>query len=558
MKTEKVRWLWFGLCLVFSGLMLACGWLVPAHLRAVEVPVLQRAGEGSASVVDKGLALANANNADAARLLLQAAQAEQIPGTERLAAALAAHAGTDLLFPRGPAADSIPVTSLVIRSETRESSLAYLETTGSPAVRELLRARALTNTVVFSPSSSASGQAIDSAISICGLLLAGNHLSPGLGDAILERSASAATHADARPFEEMLMDVMSLGQRLSWGQLVAFVSRINDPPTLALLAGQMRNAGPQLPELFAAVVVSGKPDRVATYLNDFNQTGLNDLSASLREGEGGVDEFLRRHERLYVVSPRQTWLTAGPVAWFVRVTTYCALHAPWSALMLKWFFYLAGGFLLAVAGHFALPAPAQIEEPLRVRGFHVIRECMFAVGFLLVVVLLSEPFLAQESQKAAPVFRLRLPQVGSVAGGATALIKTGLMDTRSLITLAFFFVLQGLIYSACLAKLAEIRRQKVPPRVQLKLLENEEHLFDGGLYLGFAGTIVCLILVSLGVIQQSLLAAYSSTSFGIIFVVIFKIFNLRPVRRRLLLQAEDLAVAPVQPAATNASMAAIP
>ena len=63
-------------------------------------------------------------------------------------------------------------------------------------------------------------------------------------------------------------------------------------------------------------------------------------------------------------------------------------------------------------------------------------------------------------------------------------------------------MLQGLIYCACLAKLAEIRRQKVPARVQLMLLENEEHLFDGGLYLGFAGTIICLILVSLGVIQQ--------------------------------------------------------
>ena len=120
------------------------------------------------------------------------------------------------------------------------------------------------------------------------------------------------------------------------------------------------------------------------------------------------------------------------------------------------------------------------------------------------------------------------------------------MDTfksRNLITLLLFFVLQGLIYCACLVKLAEIRRQKVPARVQLKLLENEDHLFDGGLYLGFVGTIVCLILVSLGVIQFSLMAAYSSTSFGIIFVSIFKIFNLRPVRRHLLMQAEAESVA---------------
>jgi hypothetical protein len=34
------------------------------------------------------------------------------------------------------------------------------------------------------------------------------------------------------------------------------------------------------------------------------------------------------------------------------------------------------------------------------------------------------------------------------------------------------------------------------------------------------------------------MAAYSSTCFGIIFVVIFKIFHLRPARRKLLLEAE--------------------
>jgi hypothetical protein len=40
------------------------------------------------------------------------------------------------------------------------------------------------------------------------------------------------------------------------------------------------------------------------------------------------------------------------------------------------------------------------------------------------------------------------------------------------------------------------------------------------------------------VIKPSLMAAYSSTSFGIIFVSVFKIFHLRPERRKLLLEAE--------------------
>jgi hypothetical protein len=116
-------------------------------------------------------------------------------------------------------------------------------------------------------------------------------------------------------------------------------------------------------------------------------------------------------------------------------------------------------------------------------------------------------------------------------------------------------VLQALIYCACLVKLAEIRRQKVPARVQLKLLENEEHLFDAGLYLGFAGTIVSFILVALKFIEGSLMAAYSSTAFGVIFVSVFKIFKLRPVRRHLLMQAEAQSVESERPEPAAPSLA---
>ena len=92
--------------------------------------------------------------------------------------------------------------------------------------------------------------------------------------------------------------------------------------------------------------------------------------------------------------------------------------------------------------------------------------------------------------------------------------KSQILIIIALLTLLLFFVLQALLYTACLFKLAEIRRQKIPTRMKLRLLENEEHLFDAGLYLGFAGTIISLILVSLNFIQPSLMAAYSSTSFG--------------------------------------------
>jgi hypothetical protein len=92
--------------------------------------------------------------------------------------------------------------------------------------------------------------------------------------------------------------------------------------------------------------------------------------------------------------------------------------------------------------------------------------------------------------------------------------------------------------------------------MKLKLLENEEHLFDAGLYLGFAGTIVSLIVTSLTHNAFSLMAAYSCTAFGIIFVSLFKIFNLRPTRRKLLMEVDALTREPAgRLAGVHATMA---
>src|ERR1700678_2862089 len=308
MNTERSRWLWVPLCIAFAGLMLLCGWLVPMHLRAVDVSVLQRAGKGRFSLIDRCMELQRDNKADAARLILQAAQGEKIWWIGDLASAMAKQPDDEHLFPGGPKVlPDVPVTTQVVLLENRERVLAYLETAGSPAVHELLRTRDLTNTVLFSPSSSSSGQAFDAAVSVCGLLLADNQLSPGLRDAVVERAAFARTRANAQPLEEILMDIMSLGQRLNWGQLTTFVSGIQDPPTLALLTSQARNAGKEWPTLFAAVVLSQEPEQVAAYVNDFSQTGLTDLGASLRYGEGGLDELLRRHQRIYSSPARQEW-----------------------------------------------------------------------------------------------------------------------------------------------------------------------------------------------------------------------------------------------------------
>jgi hypothetical protein len=585
-KDTMRGWISVLICAILGLVMLVCGLLVPVHLRAVDAYVIEDAGRQTPGLVRQGLELAEENNLGAARLFWQAAsQVARLPDRDQLGLAVtnlaAQHAAwmvlgspnllLEKLLPRsgvpsggagaqaGVATHSAgnasePFTELLVPREVRERALGLLEASTEPAIRELLRCRALTNTVIFPPSASASGQVFDTAVAVCGLLLEEKKLHPDLSHAVYDlawaanhggrapagaRTVSSGPSGVTEPIEQVLLDLMSLGQRFDWGQLEVFTRSIQDAAALHAVAYLVRKAGTgQVPVLYAAVVLSGQAGKVAGYGLKFSETGLADLGSALPFGAGGIKELLARDQRWYNSGLRRQLAAWAPLGALLGAASDYSLLMPWFAMGVKWFLYLASGFLLAAAVHFSRPEPSTLEQPLQVGGIHIAREAVFAVGFLLVVLLLSEPFLSQESQKEELPFRVRLPLVGKVQPAAASNLKPSFMNPINLLTLLLFFVLQALVYTACLLKLAEIRRQRVLPRIKIKLLENEDHLFDAGLYLGFVGTIISFILVSLGVVKFSIMAAYSSTSFGIIFVSIFKIFHLRPLRRRYLLESE--------------------
>lgn len=112
-------------------------------------------------------------------------------------------------------------------------------------------------------------------------------------------------------------------------------------------------------------------------------------------------------------------------------------------------------------------------------------------------------------------------------------------DSATLAAVGLFLVLQFTVYLVCLIRLSIIKREIAPAKLKLKLLENEENLFDLGLYIGLGGTVVSLILLTMGVVTASLMAAYASTLFGILFTATVKIVHVRKYKRKLLLEAEN-------------------
>lgn len=563
------RWTWFAICLVFGLLLVLTAWLMPVHMRAVEPALLQRAGQNSTSITGRGTELLHIGQFGAAELLLRTAQHHHLPGSGELATDIENSAkknpsveawgvsgqGIKAYFPKAPVvtnADEPSFTDFVVHEDNRSKALQVLGNSHHASVQELLKTRSLTNTTTFAPSQMAGGEAFDTAVVITALFAEQNHLTGTLSNEIVVAANQANQGGHTEPLEQILLDFLSLGQRLNWGQLIAFVGKTDSADTLHNQADLLRGAGDQLSDLFSAVEISGNPKAVADYLKTFHDSGLKDIVAAFPYNAGGVRELLQSGNHLYA-SPLRVWAAEHePFANILSGTAGFCWRTPLAALILKWLLFFAGGFLLALAAHWALPPVSALERPLQVRGFHVARELLFAFGFLLVVLLVSEPFLAPEHPTTAMPFRLRIPTVGSVVQPGASNANTIFMDKSKIIPMLLFFVLQGLLYLASITKLAEIRRQQVGPRIKLRLLENEEHLFDAGLYLGFLGTIVAFIIYSLYVKHQfDLMVAYSSTSFGILFVSFFKIFHLRPVRRKLLLEAE--AESPTAPATRAAA-----
>lgn len=547
------RWVWFSLCALLGLLLLLCGWLIPAHLRAVEASVLQQAGRNSSSLTGRGVTLAHTGQYGSGEMLLRAAQRAKFSDTNELAAALdyeAKRAPAVKLwgslpgimrnyFPKNPKPGDTNFTDFVVREENRTKALDTLSKSKQPEVLAIIQSRTLTNTTTFAPSGSPGGEAFDTAVVITGILAEQNKITPGLSKDIESAATQANQTGKTEALEQTLLDILSLGQRFNWGQLTMFVGKIDGAETLHQQAELARNAEDQLPDLFAAVELSGDPKAVAQYLKDFPKTGYADMTAAFPYNANAVRALVHSGHRLFVSPLRQTAARTEPLASLVAIGAHYSWQMPQFTLILKWFLYFAGGFLLAMAVHVGRRPASQLEAPLQVRGFHVARELLFALGFLLVVVLLSEPFLAQQGPAAVRPFHLRIPTAGSAMQPGNTDLKTSFMDKSRLIPMSVFFVLQGLLYISSIVKLAEIRRQRVGPRIKLRLLENEEHLFDAGLYLGFLGTVCAFILSSISQKHSfDLMVAYSSTAFGILFVSIFKIFHLRPTRRKLLLEAE--------------------
>jgi hypothetical protein len=531
---------------VLAGLGLAAAaWMLPINLKSLPPALLAEAGRGTPSVIDLGRELVAAEKIGPAQLVLAAARTLEAPGAPALATAvdgLAAHqaelvawGGWDpFLEPLfklrsgeagAAAAASTPVLTVLLPEKARATLRGYLENSRSLGVQALLQTRTLTGTGRFVPATLPGGQPLDAITLLTALLYQGEHLSPPLQREL--RAAAEATSATGQlgELEPFFIDLLSLSQRLNWVQLAELLRRTDDAKTVGEYAHLARVAPDELALIYTAALFADSADTVATYLIRYGTAGVADLRLALTHGRGAVRQLLLRQ----VPVNRE----AGPV---LGGAAELALLHPQLALVLKYLGYFLGAFLVFRGLDRWLFPPVDRATLMLPRA----KSGVLALLFAGMLVLATEPFLLQAAPASEFKFRLVLPVLAATPELSSPATDqpSATMDTTTILSIGFFAALQIAMYLLCLAKIRDVARQPVPPLVKLRLMENEENLFDGGLYVGIGGTAAALVMQVLGLIEPNLLAAYSSNLFGITCVALVKIRHVRPYKRQLILESQ--------------------
>ncbi len=517
--------------------LLAVGiaWLIPARFRSIHPRVLEVAAQGTPGLLDSVTDAVRRGQPGAARWFARAAQ-QAGGGMSNRITTLAS--GRDLArvdFDSGLApaiaaaapragADAPPVFDLVLPERSRDLLRDFLGGSRSPGTQAILRSRGM-GVRQFIPADRAGGQPLDAAILLTGLLHERELMAPTLAADLRSLAERATPTGPNEELEGWYLNMVVLSRRLEWSALVRLLAVTPDVPALGRFALAAKAFPKDLPLLYASAVLSGDPAGVADQLLEQGESGRAGLRFALGLGAGAV--------RILVADGRP--LLAGN--WVPALTARWAMISPWSALAGRSFlFFFAALSALMGLGQLAGPTLAGAGPASGWGAWGLRAGAGLALGGLLAAA--GEPIPPRIGPR--PQYQLHLQLAAAsppTASNGAAVSPPKNMDIPTLVTIGVFATIQITVFVICVRKIDEIARLSDPPLVRLRLLENEDNLFDTGLYVGIAGTAAALVLQVLHLVEANLLAAYSSNLMGVITVALVKIRYVRPSKRRLILEA---------------------
>ncbi|MDQ8202521.1 hypothetical protein [Pelagicoccus sp. SDUM812003] len=538
--------------LVICGcIVIAFGWMVPSRFKSVPFGVVRQAGVEGSSLADIAREQFMDGNFSAARSLAEAASSlgdkkaaltlSQVTMELEASAQLARWGAWDPFLEA--ALDAVPLEAyssepgllgILIAEACRQPVAALLENSRNPLVGSLLESGAFTTYKRLFPVSSSSGRPLEVTLLGLGLLAQGDHFSSEFRQELRDLLMQAKATGDVGALEDVYLDSLSLMRIFDWGQFSEVASRLRSSQDLQRLRYLLHRRSENQALVFAMTLASERPAELFDYLEAYGDEGFERLRFALGTGVGGYRLALR--EQLPIELAKLE--SAGSyVETLQNAMAPYSLRQPRLSLAIKYGCFFVGSFIAL----FGLSRFGQFYKERASPALAFTQRFFGASASVLVFAVLSEPYLANAGAFEGYSFRFVMPVLANVDGELQVVETTPTisMEPATLLSIAFFLLLQVLVFLICLLKVREIERRELDPLVKLKLMENEENLFDSGLYVGIAGTCISLVMQVIHLVEANLLAAYSSNLFGILCVAIVKIRLVRPYKTKLIMAGQS-------------------
>lgn len=539
------------LSLAFGFLIV--GLLIPAHLRSVDPAALEAAAGSATSNADQLKASLNAAHVGPASLISEATDSdtemadifsrlEERPLTAILGGPAPSLRGIVERLPRSryEPGRPRPIISVLLPSDGRRQLAEKLEKSTHSHVAALLGIRDLKGMLQLHPADHPAGAPYDAGLLTLAQLIESNHIEPQWAEQIgdLANQAALGNPKAIAAVEEFIVATLSLGKRLDFRSLANLAASTTGLSAWTEMGTLFRAKPKQMAQLYTALHYERESRALFNYLSSHESTGDADLEQALQLGPGAVRHLLEEALPIYQPAPLAERALVPIYSYRPPFFADFAASRRNTALGTKFVIILLAGLAFALALGAAWRGPSRAAREKRLRSTVLTRDLSFSFVFALAAWFLFEPDVLQsDNSEVDSGPRLVFAMASAIETIQTPVRTMQDLNQVTLLVLAFFFVLQLVIYCFCLIKLKEIARQSLPASMKLRLLDNEENLFDFGLYIGLGGTVLSLILVAVGIVEASLMAAYASTLFGILFVALLKVLHLRPYRRKLILES---------------------
>lgn len=530
-------------------LILAAG--IPAYFFECDRRTVAAAGEGTPSPLDiAGIYLDASKISTASLIAKESGTFGEI--SEAVEKQYSAHpqwvaaGGNEPFFeayyssvPETPARMSpAPLYSVLAASDSRKKLLDFLAQADSGLVKKFISMRGM-NPAIFPPVYSSAGAPLEAALLINALMAqAGDFDRRFLLDIASIMDLSEKSPEKKEEFEKYCLATLAFAKGYDWTIVRSIFSHFSSAGEAYGFARVYESAPTRDYKnvLLAGMFECGSPSMCSRYLDGADPRRWEDFRYAFLHGEGALAFLLESGSPIYSDSAFARFLS--PVCSPIKeaLAPYVAKF-PAAALSAKVALAVIGGYFF-IRGFLRIFQPER-DTPSWHSPLALARGLLEALAAALVFFLLAEPnaFAVNSVENApAPELRFAFEKVINTIGEETMNFET---DTATIAAVALFFVLQLTVYVFCLIRLSMIKRIKAPAKLKMQLLENEETLFDLGLYIGLGGTVFSLILLTMGIVTASLMAAYASTLFGILFTALVKTMHVRRYKRRLLLEAAN-------------------